>query len=111
MRRWPVKAGLGVLAIAGASVGVHDSYCHYVNFDSSPLCQRSDGSLWRDPSNGCLGHEDPACRDDSCPDSNKVNEGWRHTCSWLFLRSEVGPTGPPPHYEGHSPRGGLPGRI
>ncbi|CAN5376522.1 hypothetical protein BH23ACT3_BH23ACT3_04630 [soil metagenome] len=76
MTKRPVPLVVSVLALVTASIGVRDVYCHYVDFDSSPLCQRSDGSLWRDPSNGYLGHEDPACRDQDCPDSEMLSEGW-----------------------------------
>jgi hypothetical protein len=101
---------LGLLVILGA-VGVHDAYCHYVHFDRSVLCRRADGSLWRDPSSGCTGGEDPRCRYAPCEDSERVSEGWRHACSWVILEAEVPPSGPPPHYDGPSPGRGLPGRA
>lgn len=102
---------VGVLAAVVVSVGAHDTYCHYVHFDSAPLCQRADGSLWRDPSNGCFGHEDPACQYEECPDSEMLSEDWRHTCSWVILRREVAPSGPAPYYDGPAPRSGVPGRL
>ncbi len=106
-----MAVAVGALALGAASVGGHDVYCHYVHYDPSVLCERPDGSLWRDPSDGCTGHEDPDCRTTDCPASKRISEGWRHTCSWLFLRAEIGPSGPAPHNEGPSPGRGDPGRL
>jgi hypothetical protein len=101
---------IGLATLVLTSVGVHDAYC-YLQFNLSPLCQRADGSLWRDPSNGCYSHEDPFCRYEACPDSTMLREDWRHSCGWVFSRTEVGPTGPPPYFEGPSPGSGNPGRL
>jgi hypothetical protein len=37
------------------------------------------------------------------PGLEMMSEGCRHTCSWVVLRTKVGPTGPGPHYERPSP--------
>ncbi len=100
-----------LMAVGVGAVGFHDAYCHYVDLDSGSLCRRADGSLWRDPSMGCGGHEDPRCRYEACADSEFLSEDWRHSCSWVVLRTEVPPSGPAPYYDGDSPGRGVPGRI
>lgn len=102
---------LGLIAIAIAVVGVHDMYCHYIDLDISQLCERPDGSLWRDPSAGCSAGNDPTCQStDECANSVFVSEDWRHSCTWVFLHTEVAPNGEPPYHQGPSPGGGVPGR-
>ena len=100
-------AVLGALGVVGA----HDAYCHYVDLDRGLLCQRPDGSLWRDASSGCTGGEDPQCRYEPCGDSEALSEDWRHACSWVFLEAEVPPSGPPPFHDGPAPGRGVPGRA
>jgi len=107
--RWMVALATLVLVPLGV-VGVHDAWCHYVDFDIGTLCERADGSLWRDPSQGCTGGNDPQCRYESCADSEALSEGWRHACSWVFLQNEIGPSGPPPYFEGPAPGQGVLGR-
>lgn len=106
---------LAGLLIGGLSVvGGHDAYCHYIDFDRGTLCQRPDDTLWRDPSAGCTGGEDIECQEyaeaESCPDSVRLSEDWRHACSWVFLKVEYPPSGPPPYDEGPAPGQGVPGR-
>ncbi len=105
---------LAGLLIGGLSVvGGHDAYCHYVDFDRGMLCQRPDGTLWRDASGGCTSGNDIECEQssaESCPDSEMLSEGWRHACSWVFLKVEWPPSGPPPYYEWPAPGQGVLGR-
>ena len=86
----PVRALLAAsaLGLPLLTVATHDAYCHYVHFDRAPLCQRADGTLWRDPSGGCSGHEDPSCGEAVCADSEMLSEASRHTCSWLISQRE-----------------------
>lgn len=98
------------LVVSAASVVSHDLF-QRISFNPYALCQRSDESFWRDPSNGCFGGEDPRCTAGTgCADSTMVSEGWRHACSWLLFGLEVGPRGEEPFHEGPSPGGGCLGR-
>jgi hypothetical protein len=110
------RRNLGVAlgaALASASVVVvsHD-FVESASFNRwDLLCQRSDGSLWRDPSQGCTGGEDPRCAQGTgCADSAIISEGWRHACTWFLFDQEAAPRGEAPFYEGPSPGGGCPGR-
>lgn len=67
-------------------LGAQQVYCD-LTFDTGLLCERSDGSRWRDPSFGCSAGEDPRCVDGKgCVDSAKVPEGPRQSCGWLRQR-------------------------
>jgi len=98
-----------LVALALGLVIVHDSVATHSQFQMGWLCQRADGSLWRDPSFGCAS-DDPRCWPKQCAPSEHLSEGWRHACTWLLFRSETRPTGPPPYYRGDSPGAGCPGR-
>jgi hypothetical protein len=105
-----VAAG-AALALCAVVVVSHDAY-QAASFNATDLlCQRSDGSLWRDPSQGCTGGEDLRCTEGTgCADSTMVSEGWRHACTWLVFDKEIAPRGEGPFHEGPSPGGGCLGR-
>lgn len=107
------SAGLATCAAltGAAAVVVSHDFLEAASLDVDLLCQRSDGSFWRDPSQGCTGGEDPRCTDDiGCADSTMVSEGWRHACTWFFFDREIAPRGEEPFYEGPSPGRGCLGR-
>ena len=108
-RRWGVAV---VAALASVSIVVvaHDAV-RSASLSIDLLCQRPDGSLWRDPSQGCTGGEDPRCTTGTgCTDSTILSEGWRHACTWLLFDEEIAPRGEEPFHVGPSPGGGCPGR-
>lgn len=81
------------------------------SFNTSLLFQRSDGSYWRDPSNGCTGSEDRRCvAETECPDSAIISEGWPHASTWIIFDSDVGPNGEMPFHQGLTPGRGCLGR-
>jgi hypothetical protein len=106
--------GLAAFAASACIAGVvvsHDFYqaASFQGFEL--LCQRADESLWRDPSQGCTGGEDPRCVEESaCADSTIVSEGWRHACTWFIFEKEVATRGEEPFYDGSSPGRGCLGR-
>lgn len=85
-----------------AGVVVHDVPCA-AQFNPSMLCERVDGTLWRDPSNGCTAGNDHGCPDGECPDSVRVSEPGRRSCSWVIMKKEVPSQSPPPYYTGPFP--------
>ncbi len=102
-----VAAGLALIPVVIVS---HDFY-QAATFDTSLLCQRADGSFWRDPSNGCTGGEDRRCASETdCAESAIIPEGWRHACTWIVFDSEIRPSGETPFYEGPSRGRGCLGR-
>ncbi|CAB4601789.1 MAG: hypothetical protein ACK5CE_03690 [Actinomycetes bacterium] len=103
---------VGTLLASGAIVVVaHDSYQAFAFQEHGRLCRRTDGSFWRDPSNGCTAGNDLRCAGEpSCDDSEIISEGWRRACTWFLFDSEVPPTGDPPFYEGEYPGRGCLGR-
>lgn len=111
MRQRTVGIALGVALALGPAVVVSHDFYQAASFDTSLLCQRSDGSFWRDPSNGCTRGNDRRCADaPDCADSTTISEGWRHTCTWLIFDSEFRPSGGPPFYTGPAPGRGCLGR-
>lgn len=102
------RAGIVIMVVGAALsfVVMHDLQAQ-LSFNRGVLCSRSDGSLWRDASRGCLAVEDPRCQDTACSDSSIVAEGPRRSCSWLLWRERVPPTGGEPWYAGESPGGGC----
>jgi len=82
--------------VGAATVVGHDTYC-YVSYDrgSGILCEREDGTTWRDPSGGCHAGEDPRCVDGAgCADSRAVAEPASASCSWLLLEQSFPATSP-----------------
>ena len=68
-------AACTALALCAVVVVSHDAYQAASFRAYELLCQRSDGSLWRDPSQGCTGGEDPRCtQGTACADSTMVSE-------------------------------------
>lgn len=60
------------------------------------LCERDDGTVWRDPSMGCGYWEDPRCRyDQPCASSRIITEAIVETGAWV-LWTERRVTGPDP---------------
>ena len=87
-----LRRGLMVLAIliGVAVVGVvpHDVYCNG-QVAAGSLCERSDGSHWRDPSNGCSGGEDPRCDEGKgCAASAFAAEPAKTSCAWVMHKDE-----------------------
>lgn len=118
MKGEPVRPGWGLTIVAAilsvvvalAGVVAHDAVAAFVGFDPGLLCQRGDGSLWRDPSFGCT-DDDPKCWPNQCAPSQPVAEGWRHACVWWFFAAEARPTGDPaPRVRGEAPGAGCEGR-
>lgn len=106
-RRSPIiRITVVVAVLLVGTVVVHDAVCN-VTFGSGLLCERPDGSLWRDTSWGCSSGEDRACGD-PCVDSTPIAEGPRKSCGWLLLKLDRPATGEPPHYTGPSPGTGGP---
>src|SRR5687767_14821098 len=106
-RRGPAtRVAVVVVVLLVGTVVAHDAVCS-VTFGSGLLCERPDGSLWRDASYGCSGGEDPACLE-PCVDSTPLAEGPRTSCNWLLMRTERPATGDPPHHTGPSPGTGGP---
>lgn len=105
-RRRAALAAAGVLVLAMTVVVVHDAACT-LSFSTGRLCERPDGTLWRDDSWGCFAGEDPAC-EDGCVDSRMVSEGPRRSCSWVLQRNEWPANGEPPYHVGPSPGSGVP---
>lgn len=87
-----------VIAVTAGVLG-HDAYC-YATFEPSHgiLCERDDGSRWRDPSDGCSGGEDPRCRTSDpepvCADSVVVPEEAQESCGWFVMKLSSPATGP-----------------
>lgn len=98
-----------VIVVAGSLVLAHDGVAR-LRFNQGWLCQRSDGTHWRDHSNGCAG-EDPRCAETACATSALLVEGWRHACVWVFFKADAPPTGPRPYNEAPSPGQGCSGRA
>jgi hypothetical protein len=107
------RVGFAVFGTVASMVAVVVSHDYYqaASLSSDLLCERSDGSFWRDPSHGCYGHEDPRCTyETDCADPTITSEGWRHACTWILFDREVSPVGQEPFYEGPSPGRGCLGR-
>jgi hypothetical protein len=88
-----------VLVAAPSVIVVHDLYRSWSvdpHGDFGALCERDDGSVWRDPWMGCGHWEDPRCRyDEVCPDSTMITELVVPTGSWVFGKDRR-LTGPEP---------------
>lgn len=104
-----VISGIAIVALVLSGAAVHDAFAGYVQFDKGLLCQRADGSMWRDSSFGCI-TDDPRCWPNQCIPSKAVAEGWRHACTWLFFEMEMPPTGEPPYFTGDAAGAGCPGK-
>ena len=106
-----ILCALGVAVSILGVIVTHD-FLQVLSLSPSLLCERPDGTLWRDASNGCTGGEDPLCDGGlGCESASPVSEGWRHACTWLFFEEEVPPRGEEPFYSGPSPGRGCVGRA
>ena len=87
MKRWVVvsaAAGALVVLLALVTVLAHDYACHSESLHL--ICERADGSTWKDPSGGCQ-YEDPRCGGAvDCERSKMIDEGFRDSCGWVFFR-------------------------
>jgi hypothetical protein len=99
-----------VVALIPAVVVTHD-FLESASFSEASLCQRPDGSFWRDWYVECDSHNDPRCvTEPGCPDSTPISEGWRHACTWILFDKGVPPSGDEPFYEGPTPGRGCLGQ-
>jgi hypothetical protein len=92
-----VSGIIAVVLVGGAVVVGHDAYC-YVTYERGhgALCEREDGSTWRDPSGGCHAGNDPRCVDGvGCDDSMLVPEPASSSCGWILMKQEHPATAPP----------------
>lgn len=88
MKRGPRK-GLALLVMMGVCLSLlgiltHDYLCD--TGSQYAICERPDGTRWRDPSVGCF-EEDPRCRDGSeCVASRLVADPGSESCAWIFFK-------------------------